>query len=94
MIDFLYINLSIPSKTLPNIEKAQSEFGRRIEKKRKNYFPREPKRTKNNNRIPNAAITATWTASELDHWRNELTSDFRLLTNILTNAPTHITLPR
>ena len=35
MIDFLYNNLSIPSKTLPNIQKAQSEFGRSIEKTKK-----------------------------------------------------------
>ena len=73
MIDFLYNNLSIPSKTLPNIQKAQSDFGRSIEKNEKTTHPREPKRTKNNSRTPNAAIIATWTASELDRWRNELT---------------------
>ncbi len=85
MIDFLYNNLSIPSKTLPNIQKAQSELGRSIEKK--NYLP---ERTPNERRttvefLTQLSRTAPWTASELDRWRNELTSDFRLLTNILTN---------
>ena len=48
MIDFLYNNLSIPSKTLPNIQKAQSDFGQSIEKNEKTTYPRKPKRTKNN----------------------------------------------
>ena len=73
MIDFLYNNLSIPSKTLPNIEKAQSEFGRSIEKKHEKItYLREPKRTKNNSGHYCAATTTIWPATNLDPWRNEL----------------------
>ncbi len=85
MIDFLYNNLSILSKTLPNIQKAQSEFGRSIEKNEKN----EKKLLTREN--PNERRTTVELLMQLSQQlglhqsfiigQNELTGDFRLLTN-------------
>ncbi len=43
MWDFLHNNLSMQSKTLPNIQKTQSEFGRNIGKNEKITHPIELK---------------------------------------------------
>ncbi len=75
MIDFLFNNLSIPSKTLPNVQKAERDFQQSIEKTKKLLTLENPNERRT---TANAATTATWAGLDFDCW---LTSDFRLLTN-------------
>ncbi len=60
-----YNNLLIQSKTLPNIQKAQSEFGRNIEKRK----PYKERRTIVHHCAVIDITAAVWTAAELDRYK-------------------------